>query len=436
MMSMKMPNRLSVWYVLATPVIAGMSTLELQIGGLNYTGYLWAGLLPLGLILLAFNRLSGADPGGIFPYWPWALWCVYVAASVLWCDELSRRNYQEVLQLAMPPIVGLIAASAIRTEAQLRALFVSFAIATVLLAGFALAYVSERFDMEWLNTHVRSAALTATLAGVVFMAAFPRRKWLPLAGWGVCILITTLTSSRIATAGLLMAPMIHPLLRHTFWKLSAACAIAGVGLALFYTETFQKHFFESGQGTLSDVFSGDFVDFGRADVWATIWNESWRQPWLGHGIGSAFDYVPLVWLDMYHVHNDYLRIFYELGLIGLFLFIAVMTWQMVTLRVQISKTDGIVRETFTAAWLGFWALLLSCVTDNTIIYHVFYINPLFAVLGAAYGVAWAERRARTPAYEPATFNVGVTDWQARLKNVDRAAVGVGGSAVLPQQGAG
>ena len=38
MMSMKMPNRLSVWYVLAAPVLAGMSTVDFHIGSFNYTG--------------------------------------------------------------------------------------------------------------------------------------------------------------------------------------------------------------------------------------------------------------------------------------------------------------------------------------------------------------------------------------------------------------
>lgn len=435
-MSMKTPNRMSVWYVLAAPVLAGMSTVDFHIGSFNYTGWLWAALIPIGLALLVVNRASGADPGGIMPCWPWLVWCVYVFASLWVGDEVDRRNVQEAFQLCMPILVGLVAASAIRTPDQLRQLVAAFGVGLLFLSIYTAAYVTERYDMEWMSVHLRSATLTVMLIGCVYLSAFPRRKVLPLVVWGICLAITAVTSSRMATLGLLMAPMIHPLFRHKFWKLSAAGAIAALGLMLFYTETFQSHFFETGKGTLSEALSGDMVDFGRRDTWIQVWDTGWERPLLGHGVGSAFDYVPTVWLDSNHVHNDYLRIFYELGFVGLGLFACVMTWQLITLRRQIALAqDDRVREMFAAAWLGFCALLLSCTTDNTIIYHVYYNNPLFALVGAAYGVAWAERRARGPAAS-APVTLEVTSWGSRLQSVDRAALGVGNSAVLPQQGAG
>jgi hypothetical protein len=47
-------------------------------------------------------------------------------------------------------------------------------------------------------------------------------------------------------------------------------------------------------------------------------------------------------------------------------------------------------------------LLISCATDNTILYNIYFTNPLFAILGGAYGVAWAQSHA---APEPARTNV-------------------------------
>jgi O-antigen ligase len=434
---MKKPNRLAVWYVLATPVLAGISTVDFHIGSFNYTGYLWAALIPIGLLLLAVNRLSGADPGGIMPCWPWLLWCGYVFTSLLFCEELGRRNVQEAFQLCMPIVVGLVAASAIRTQAQLRQLTAAFGVGLLFLAVYTAAYVTERYDMEWMSIHLRSATLTVMLIGIVFLAAFPRRKILPLAVWGVCIAITAVTSSRMATGGLMMAPLIHPLFRHKFWKLTAAVGIGALGLTLFYTETFQEHFFDGGKGTLSEVFSGDMADFGRWDTWVHIWDRSWERPLFGYGVGTAFDYIPQIWLDTNHIHNDYLRIFFELGLVGLALFAMAMTWQLVTLRRQISLAESShVRETFAAAWMGFCAMLLTCATDNTLIYHVYYNNPLFVLVGAAYGVAWAERQATSPGSTAITVRVPVTAWSSRLKELDRAAIGVGPTGGMPQQGLG
>jgi hypothetical protein len=124
-------------------------------------------------------------------------------------------------------------------------------------------------------------------------------------------------------------------------------------------------------------------------------------------------------------------------LVGLALFAMAMTWQLVTLRRQISLAESShVRETFAAAWMGFCAMLLTCATDNTLIYHVYYNNPLFVLVGAAYGVAWAERQATSPGSTAITVRVPVTAWSSRLKELDRAAIGVGPTGEMPQQGLG
>ena len=82
-----------------------------------------------------------------------------------------------------------------------------------------------------------------------------------------------------------------------------------VALGLFYTPIVQKKFFESGSGHLSEAFQGDYAGAGRFEAWPAIWDEAWSHPKLGAGVGSAYDFVPLVWEDINHVHNDYLRVF-------------------------------------------------------------------------------------------------------------------------------
>ena len=371
------------------------------------------------------NRLTGVDPGGIFPSWPWLVWCSYVCLSLLWSNDTSRRNVQEALQFSMPIVVGMLAASAIRTHAEMRWLFAAFGGGLLLLTAFTAAYVTERFDREWMDTHLRSAALAATLCGCVFLGNFPRKKILPLVGWGACLLITALTSSRIATFGLLLAPVIHPHFRGKWlWKLTAAVVFMGLGLILFHTETFQKHFFESGEGTISDLFSGDIKDFGRVEAWSAMWDEAWESPLLGVGVGTAYDFVPHIWLDMNHIHNDYLRIFFELGLVGFFLFLGVVSWQLLTLyRMIASMDEGIVRSAFVGVWLGFIAMLISCVTDNTILYHMYVTNPLFALMGAAYGAAWAEQRNKSATSASEILEPPLTTLQPWMRDHDPTTLG-------------
>ena len=60
------------------------------------------------------------------------------------------------------------------------------------------------------------------------------------------------------------------------------------------------------------------------------------------------------------------------------------------------------RIAYCGAWLGFCGLLITCTTDNTLIYNVYYNDPLFALI---WGRLWSrtgsgsanhERSATTP----------------------------------------
>jgi O-antigen ligase len=390
---MDLCRKISVWYIVAVPILAGLATLNFRIAGFNYTGFLWVILLPVGVYLLALNRMSGTDPGGILPCWPWVLWCGFIGVSLLWSGHIERRPIQEVLQCCMPLVVALLAASAVRTHAELQRILAGFAVALGLLMLYAAAYATESIDLESTGTAVRGAAIAAMLVGCVFLASFPQQKIIPLAGWGACLLVTSLTSSRMATLALLLAPMLHPHFKgRVLWKLAAVGMFIVLGLFIFNTETFQQRFFQSGHGTLRDVYAGDFKDQGRFQAWDAMWEESWNDPFFGAGVGASYYFVPQVWEDMDHIHNDYLRIFFEFGLFGFLLFAFACTWQLMVLRREIFARDGgTVRVAFIAAWLGIWVMLISCFTDNTIVYNVLFTNPLFALIGAGFGVQWAEQ---------------------------------------------
>ena len=54
-------------------------------------------------------------------------------------------------------------------------------------------------------------------------------------------------------------------------------------------------------------------------------------------------------------------------------------------------------EAFIAALLGFLIMLFTSATDNTLVYNLCYTDPLFALMGGAYGAAAACRREGSPA---------------------------------------
>ena len=398
-------HKLTIWYLLLIPIVGGLSTLEIETGsGFTLTGLVWVGQAAVGFLILLFGYVTGTFRGSAGTWGPWIVLCGWIWLSLMWCNDLSRRNIQEALQLCTPLLVGLIAAAAIRTREDLKRLLQVFGITFVLVAIYACFAIGV-MDEEWVRKRTRPAALTTALVGCVFMASFPRRFWLPLIGWGACLLLTTLTESRMATLVLLAVPVLHPSYRNKLWNLATAVGFAGLGALLFYAPVFQQRFFKGGGGTLSDVASGNFSGAGRFEAWPYILQEAWQQPVLGSGVGSAFEFVPTVWDKVNHVHNDYLRFFFELGAVGLAIFIVAAVWQLAVLYRRIGRSEGVVRTALVACWLGFCVLFISCATDNTILYNIYYMNLLFAVLGGAYGVAWAESHSQQVADAPDAWSV-------------------------------
>jgi O-antigen ligase len=240
---------------------------------------------------------------------------------------------------------------------------------------------------------VRSLSLTLVVIGGLFMAGSLRnlaRSWL---GWGLCLAITVVTGSRMASLAMLALPILNPVTRHLFLKVAAVAVVVVLGIALVSTTAFQERFFHGGSGGISDILAGDLEMFdssGRFDAWPQLLDEALKRPWFGHGVGSVHVYLPSVWEDIAHPHNDYLRLLYEQGFIGLGLFLWAVLWQLWTLKREVRRTTGVVQQAFGAAWLGLLVFLMIAATDNPIVYHVWYMNPVFALMGAACAVAREE----------------------------------------------
>jgi O-antigen ligase len=166
-------------------------------------------------------------------------------------------------------------------------------------------------------------------------------------------------------------------------------AALAIGTWIFYTPMFQARFFYRGSGTLADVLRGDFDTSGRFEAWPVLWEEAFKRPLLGSGVGSSMVFLESgqSGLTMTHPHNDYLRIAFEVGFIGLACFVVVLVWQVFELSRRIRNSSGLVRNTFAMALMGWFVFAIMALTDNIIIYTVHYMVPLFALMGAAYGVA-------------------------------------------------
>ena len=299
---------------------------------------------------------------------------------------IGIRNIQDACQITMPVLVGVMVSSCIHTRRQLAWLLKMFAFNMGLLfVGFGVAYVEVGGDLEHMG--FRAGALTCTLCGAVFLTATERRKLLPWFGWAVCVALAGVSGSRMATLALLLMPVAHPTLGKWSAKLLMITAICVLGIGIFNTSHFQQRFFYSGgSGKLSDISRGEINTSGRFDTWPIIWHEAWKHPVLGAGVGTSGTFTDQVSDLGGHPHNDYLRVFFEVGAVGFLSFALVLVWQSLELRRQLGRQRGVVRHAFAAVILGWIMFLITSCTDNTLVYCAAYMNPLFALLGAAYGV--------------------------------------------------
>jgi O-antigen ligase len=166
---------------------------------------------------------------------------------------------------------------------------------------------------------------------------------------------------------------------------------------VFYSSAFQARFFYTGSGTLTDVAQGKLDTSGRFESWPYVWDEAWRHPLQGSGIGSTHAFVSRIWEDVSLVHCDFLRVGFELGLVGVALFILVFAWQTWDLWRGTRTTSGWTRAAFGGALMGMIVFWINACTDNPLGYNLWYMDPLFALIGAAYGVAHADAIAHSAA---------------------------------------
>lgn len=384
-------------FILTVPLCAGLATPRgLSIGGFNYTGWLWLlYLLGGGLLVLADKAFRREASRVGFWCLPWLAFSGLVWASIAWAPSPDRRNVQDALQIGMPWLMAVAASLFVRREGQWRGFVAAFGLALVPLAASVAAFRLEIAEKWNLTDGMRPLGLCTALASCVLLSAFPRRKVAPLVGWAVCLAVLFFSGGRTVTALLLVVPLVHPLMRGMVWRVVLMGIVLSTALLLFQTRAAQERFFYSGRGTVSDLLEGDIRDSGRFDAWEAVAREVADRPLLGHGVGTAYDFIPQVWPGMNHVHNDYLRIAYECGLLGLTVFLLASAALLAGLIRGLRETSGAAREAFAAAMMGLTVFLLAALTGNPLPSNVWFMNPLFAVMGAAYGLADAAASGET-----------------------------------------
>jgi len=372
-------------YVLSVPYVAALSSISVPgVGGFQYTGFIWAFMLAVGLLLIALNRQPIS--------FPWKLWCPwfgYVFLSLTWGGIRWRYSLQDPAQMIAPLVVGMVASFAIRTEFQLESLMRGFkrCLLFVALVFAAFWYGPGAPYQEFGRGYsVRPAAVTLAFIGCLFVGRMHRSAVGSALGWAACSAIAILSGSRTATLVILVLWLVTPLYRRLTSRMLLSAVMCLAALGLFYSPIFQDRFFQSGHGTITELIHGDFSGSGRFEaLWPAVWEAAQEKLVFGAGAGEAGRFAENNGLPDPTPLSGYLDVIFDYGLVGLLILICIVLKQMHVLH-KLLRRDSPVTWALAAAYLGFFALLIFAWSEDIWFHGVNFLNPLFAITGAAIGV--------------------------------------------------
>jgi O-antigen ligase len=134
---------------------------------------------------------------------------------------------------------------------------------------------------------------------------------------------------------------------------------------------------------------------GRVEAWDLVVRSARESRIVGKGIGSSNVLLMshFVGGSFDHPHNDYLRVWHDLGLIGLgLLLFALFSWASILARewYHAERQGKPAACTELAGLLALLALMLAMVTDNPIV-STYIMAPTGILVGAGLGTVAARR---------------------------------------------
>lgn len=226
---------------------------------------------------------------------------------------------------------------------------------------------------RWSAGHVRALAPAALWFAVLLLAAGRTALAISLVSVGVVVALLAPGRPRRAAAGMAL--------------LAAALAVAGALVA--FTPRLHARFF-SGDTSLR-VGQVAINASGRVAFWGLMVESARTAPVAGHGLGSSQRVMADEFLAsdrIRHPHNDYLRLWHDLGLVGLALLVAALgRWAAALLGTwrRARAMPEPMRVVPLLALLTVVEILLAMVTDNVLIYP-FFLGAAGVVIGTALGM--------------------------------------------------
>jgi O-antigen ligase len=361
---------------------------------------------------------------------PYAALMVWAALSMSWAPPRSQglQNAAAYLSFLVLLTVAAVAATENRTIVE-RVLGVSIGVADMIGLGLVAASLAIRGWPTNIDTvpwfvHPRALALFGLVPLGWHLAkwvAGTERSAIHACLWVAAIFVSL---SRTATAAALLLVLLAALLRArtsgikvgTQYLLAALVPLVVIGvltIAPFRARLFGAVTPRNGTEKL------ELRDSGRSIMWTGIIRSAVEAPIIGKGLGTSESVVSDTYYWVGHPHNDFLRIWHDLGAVGVVLLLSSFAaWARTLWRdwYMLRDRSSQPRVLQLAAMSALLSLVLGMLTDNSLVYG-FVMAPTAVLVGAGLGARGQVLRRRR-------------------KRRERDPVGVSGEASLDDAGDG
>ena len=366
--------------------IVGSFMVTIAVGDVIVFGYQVSGLGWLVPLVLAALTLGARGIHSKFPLPTWIPWSVVLVVSAV--VSTSENAVHRTLIMLTPIVVGVAAGSFDLTRGQMLALVRALKI-TVLVSvvAFVVKASADVLIIEREAYAFPAEAIAAVLMFAVFasMSVSGYPSLLPYALLAVAIPILSVNRGPIVAVVYVVCLGFIPI--RLRYRIAIAAAGLILGIVAFHLEAVQAKMFFSGSGTLADLYPSnpDLRTSGRQMIWEYLFIRAVEAPWFGYGANASEQEVLQLTEFISHPHNDWLRLFYDYGLVGVGAFlVGYLSLCVATVRAM-RRTQGLDRTLFSAAGTALVAFGLLMITDNIILYTAYYTAPLMLIVGVLFG---------------------------------------------------
>jgi len=305
---------------------------------------------------------------------------VLATISCLWSD-LPDESLRKGIATIQTSYFGLYFASRFSNKQQLHILAWVFGIVAILSLLFGIAFPGASIEMganagsfRGPFTQKNILARVAVLGSIVFLLNALQNMqstsnkitlWL---GFLINVLLIVLSTSKTALLLLFMILVLLPLYKALRWKNTIIIPI--IIMIIICGGSILAIVISNWEVSLNAI-GGDATLTGRAGLWEAAIEKIGERPWLGYGYqafwqddGGAVEIWRSEGYKPPHAHNGFVNVPLDLGLIGLFIFLAIIA-------INYARAIAFLRS--VTAIIGLWPIyyitffFMYNQTENTII---------------------------------------------------------------------